>query len=172
MARAGRSGSGGLFGESRLHVKTDRTLHRAERSFVPPRHQPVVQRLIDPAGRSFRTWLQENPAWGWGWIGWADNYLFAPPTQRNLTRAEQILQEGLAVDGIEERNVFYERLEHLYEEQGRKQEAAKMRASLKKFNPEVLHSPITPIKRTSPKVGRNDPCPCGSGRKFKKCCGA
>jgi hypothetical protein len=23
-----------------------------------------------------------------------------------------------------------------------------------------------------PKVGRNDPCPCGSGKKFKKCCGA
>lgn len=23
----------------------------------------------------------------------------------------------------------------------------------------------------SPKVGRNDPCPCGSGRKFKRCCG-
>jgi uncharacterized protein YecA (UPF0149 family) len=22
-----------------------------------------------------------------------------------------------------------------------------------------------------PKVGRNEPCPCGSGRKFKKCCG-
>jgi SEC-C motif domain protein len=22
------------------------------------------------------------------------------------------------------------------------------------------------------KIGRNDPCPCGSGRKFKKCCGA
>ena len=26
--------------------------------------------------------------------------------------------------------------------------------------------------RATPKVGRNDPCPCGSGRKFKKCCGA
>ena len=24
----------------------------------------------------------------------------------------------------------------------------------------------------SPKVGRNDPCPCGSGRKYKRCCGA
>ena len=23
-----------------------------------------------------------------------------------------------------------------------------------------------------PKVGRNDPCPCGSGRKYKRCCGA
>ncbi|MBQ7721705.1 MAG: SEC-C domain-containing protein, partial [Kiritimatiellae bacterium] len=22
------------------------------------------------------------------------------------------------------------------------------------------------------KVGRNDPCPCGSGKKFKKCCGS
>jgi uncharacterized protein len=29
-----------------------------------------------------------------------------------------------------------------------------------------------PIVRGAPKVGRNDPCPCGSGLKFKKCCGA
>ena len=28
-----------------------------------------------------------------------------------------------------------------------------------------------PIRREQPKVGRNDPCPCGSGKKFKKCCG-
>lgn len=28
------------------------------------------------------------------------------------------------------------------------------------------------IKNIEPKVGRNDPCPCGSGKKFKKCCGA
>ena len=28
-----------------------------------------------------------------------------------------------------------------------------------------------PLAR-APKVGRNDPCPCGSGRKYKKCCGA
>jgi preprotein translocase subunit SecA len=27
------------------------------------------------------------------------------------------------------------------------------------------------IKRQQPKVGRNDPCPCGSGKKYKKCCG-
>lgn len=29
-----------------------------------------------------------------------------------------------------------------------------------------------PVMRSAPKVGRNDPCPCGSGKKFKKCCGA
>jgi uncharacterized protein len=28
------------------------------------------------------------------------------------------------------------------------------------------------VRRTSAKVGRNEPCPCGSGRKYKQCCGA
>jgi SEC-C motif-containing protein len=27
-----------------------------------------------------------------------------------------------------------------------------------------------PVKSTAPKVGRNDPCPCGSGKKYKHCC--
>ena len=29
----------------------------------------------------------------------------------------------------------------------------------------------TTVKREAAKVGRNDPCPCGSGKKYKKCCG-
>jgi preprotein translocase subunit SecA len=28
-----------------------------------------------------------------------------------------------------------------------------------------------PIRRSLPKVGRNEPCPCGSGKKYKNCCG-
>src|SRR5262249_17650375 len=32
-------------------------------------------------------------------------------------------------------------------------------------------APTAPY-RTPDKVGRNDPCPCGSGKKYKKCCGA
>ena len=31
--------------------------------------------------------------------------------------------------------------------------------------------PKNPIIRDTPKIGRNDPCICGNGRKFKKCCG-
>ena len=35
------------------------------------------------------------------------------------------------------------------------------------------HAPGSePLVRGSPKIGRNDPCPCGSGKKFKRCCGA
>jgi SEC-C motif domain protein len=29
-----------------------------------------------------------------------------------------------------------------------------------------------PVRRTEPRVGRNDPCPCGSGKKYKRCHGA
>jgi uncharacterized protein len=29
---------------------------------------------------------------------------------------------------------------------------------------------VAPIRRAEPRVGRNDPCPCGSGKKYKKCC--
>ena len=31
---------------------------------------------------------------------------------------------------------------------------------------------VQTIKREGPKVGRNDPCPCGSGKKYKKCHGS
>ena len=33
-------------------------------------------------------------------------------------------------------------------------------------------APYLPYRRSQPKVGRNQPCPCGSGKKFKRCCGA
>jgi len=31
---------------------------------------------------------------------------------------------------------------------------------------------VETVRRAGPKVGRNDPCPCGSGRKYKQCHGA
>jgi preprotein translocase subunit SecA len=33
-------------------------------------------------------------------------------------------------------------------------------------------APVQQVVRSGAKVGRNDPCPCGSGKKYKKCCGA
>jgi len=32
-------------------------------------------------------------------------------------------------------------------------------------------APHKQVTRATPKIGRNDPCPCGSGKKYKKCCG-
>jgi preprotein translocase subunit SecA len=49
-------------------------------------------------------------------------------------------------------------------------------AGLQGERKEAQHSPgsttPTTVRRTTPKVGRNDPCPCGSGKKYKKCHGA
>ena len=45
-----------------------------------------------------------------------------------------------------------------------------------KKHPEVLQGgetmKVETVRREEPKVGRNDSCPCGSGKKYKKCCGA
>ncbi len=40
--------------------------------------------------------------------------------------------------------------------------------SLRESDPDVQVS--NTVTRTSQRVGRNDPCPCGSGRKYKQCC--
>ena len=40
--------------------------------------------------------------------------------------------------------------------------------------PALIKDPATiswTYRRIGPKIGRNDPCPCGSGKKYKKCCG-
>lgn len=34
----------------------------------------------------------------------------------------------------------------------------------------IIHKPQT-VRREGEKTGRNDPCPCGSGKKYKACCG-
>ena len=38
-------------------------------------------------------------------------------------------------------------------------------------NGDELELVIPAARREAPKVGRNDPCPCGSGKKYKNCCG-
>ncbi|HYP08335.1 MAG TPA: SEC-C metal-binding domain-containing protein, partial [Bryobacteraceae bacterium] len=50
------------------------------------------------------------------------------------------------------------------------------RLMLHGHNPVFFGDEAAPAEAAAPvpagKVGRNDPCPCGSGKKFKKCCGA
>jgi hypothetical protein len=36
----------------------------------------------------------------------------------------------------------------------------------------IIPQKVETVRRSEPKVGRNDPCPCGSGKKYKKCHGA
>jgi preprotein translocase subunit SecA len=69
--------------------------------------------------------------------------------------------------------------ERLYKVQIRKEEEARaeppapkpQRMRLSRGEAEETADKETPSARQAPKVGRNDPCPCGSGKKYKRCCG-
>jgi len=43
-------------------------------------------------------------------------------------------------------------------------------SSVRPFADDPPERPM-PFRKAAPKIGRNEPCPCGSGKKFKKCCG-
>ncbi|MDR0376943.1 MAG: DnaJ domain-containing protein [Spirochaetaceae bacterium] len=54
----------------------------------------------------------------------------------------------------------------------KKYKKLKRRAGIDYDDDEPEEAPPETVRRTQPKVGRNDPCPCGSGKKYKRCCGA
>jgi len=49
---------------------------------------------------------------------------------------------------------------------------AESAAAVYEYSRSIADDPQQPYRRQTGKVGRNDPCPCGSGKKYKKCCGA
>jgi preprotein translocase subunit SecA len=69
---------------------------------------------------------------------------------------------------------FKEFLRNLPMNQGRGEDArttTTSSTSSQNSDPELEPQITLPVTRSAPKVGRNDPCPCGSGKKFKQCCG-
>ncbi len=54
----------------------------------------------------------------------------------------------------------------------KREEKKRIVAGLPGEDEEPLPPPVEPIKKEQTgEIGRNDPCPCGSGKKYKKCCG-
>jgi hypothetical protein len=80
-------------------------------------------------------------------------------------RGEKTWVEKYPLDWVDDAAVFVK--SHFF--QPRTPSPKKSKKS-KKFAPSETESET--IVRDGPKIGRNDPCPCGSGKKYKKCCGA
>jgi uncharacterized protein YecA (UPF0149 family) len=56
--------------------------------------------------------------------------------------------------------------------ENRRDKARKVKAGLPGEDEQPLPPPVETIRtEKGGTVGRNDPCPCGSGKKYKKCCG-
>lgn len=178
--------------------------------------------LTGKAEELYEDWLDSDPRWGWGWIGWADYHTAGWRKSRDYERAEELLRHGYAVPGVRDRDSIASRLRDLCEETGRADEArefAKLVSQSERNAPSVSASHMgeladdgpgpTVVRQTtrldfgaeglplnqfddamrmlraqssgSPRsgaparaaeVGRNAPCPCGSTKKFKKCCGS
>jgi tetratricopeptide (TPR) repeat protein len=135
--------------------------------------------MSEKAGELFRSWLDADPGWGWGWIGWADCYLPWGGRTADFVRAEELLSRGYRVPGVRDRAEIAERLKEMCEDSGRPDEARQFGEQAKRLRQEHLRPAARPVlsqsagqTRRRVKVGRNDPCPCGSGKKFKKCCGS
>jgi preprotein translocase subunit SecA len=107
------------------------------------------------------------------------------------------LKEGIGLRGYGQRNplqeyqkegyqMFMELIQRIKEEtveklfqvqMARPAEVARFEAKkekplvLSRGGGEAAEKQAPPVKRETRKVGRNEPCPCGSGKKYKKCCG-
>lgn len=193
--RVAASGAGGPAGSYRQdrpsRKKTEAFSHRRRdlaESYYELDETPSAEAL-------FRGWLNLNPR-GWGWIDWSDCYRFAPTELRDWGTSEQLLSEGLAMANVRDRSALAERLADLCEEQGRAEEAKPIAAAMEtslnissaatvlrqrteiSFGGEglplielsnvaaMLRGTSSPVTVGRPKVGRNNPCPCGSGTKF------
>ena len=135
--------------------------------------------MSEKAEELFRSWLDADPGWGWGWIGWADCYLPRAGRPADLARAEKLLHRGYRVPGVRDRVFIAERLQEVCEDSGRPDEARQFGVQAERLRREPLRPAVRSVPAPAPgniartvKVGRNAPCPCGSGKKFKKCCGS
>lgn len=133
--------------------------------------------MAEKAEELFGSWLDADPGWGFGWIGWADCYLPWDGRAADFGRAEKILQRGYRVPGVRDRDIIAERLQEVCEKTDRPDEARQFGEQAERLRQKPLRPAAGPTLAQPPgptarrvKVGRNDPCPCGSGKKFKKCC--
>jgi preprotein translocase subunit SecA len=102
---------------------------------------------------------------------------------------QEYKKEGFAIFGVMMTNISRNVCEKLFHIQVRREESestAQHLAEAKQKPRKVIESgggtapaqaaqaseEPQPVRRAEPKVGRNDPCPCGSGKKYKKCHGA
>ena len=113
------------------------------------------------AEQEFETMLTNDPTAGWVYIGYASCYALELEHPR-YDKAMDIMIRGLNVPDLRERSDVLECADAICQEFGTAD------AEKSKLYKHELHK-LSSARVT--KIGRNEPCPCGSGTKYKKCCG-
>jgi len=119
----------------------------------------------------FKDWIQEDPDSGWAYSGWAGCLrLFSKRNQ--YEKAEEVLLAGYARSGLRDKKYVVEGFVNLYNDMGETKKAKEFQEIYIGY--QSAEAERSDYNKTEPvrvvKVGRNEPCPCGSGKKYKKCC--
>ena len=144
--------------------------------------------------RLFEEWLQDDPDWSLGYRAWAECYIHRND-EKDYDKAEDILLKGYTKGEPRDRYEAVANLMAIYDDTGRPEKFKEMEkifielsdsipehveadkafkkdllAMQRPNPPNVFYNKPEPIRVV--KIGRNEPCPCNSGKKYKKCCGA
>ena len=101
--------------------------------------------MTEQAEELFGSWLDADPGWGWGWIGWADCYLPWGGRTADLGRAEELLSRGYRVPGVRDRAYIAGRLQEVCEDSGRPGEARQFAEQARRLR----HEPLRPAARAA-----------------------
>jgi len=149
---------------------TDELLISNARIAIAEAHYEIGDESIGE--QLFKEWIEEDPDNGWPYCGWADCCRVDRSGAGN-EKAENILLAGYERSGLRDKEYVVDRLVTIYEEMGKNEkyvEFKKIYDELQRAKQKT--SKPQPMPAKSEKIGRNAPCPCNSGKKYKKCCGA
>ena len=160
-----------------------------EESLFDAKERTEIERLVMAMAADMRMklnekilpdlWFYEDEAGNPDFYTWCNAYLYAldiVPTDWfeavDQEEFEDLFYPIMALGGIYDEEENGEVILHLNEKQLTQLESDLSHVLLDIFWywQAIINKPQT-VRREGEKVGRNDPCPCGSGKKYKACCG-
>jgi len=124
----------------------------------------------------FESLIADEPNWSWGHIALADYYAMdCDPA--HYDKAVEIIDRASQLPLIDEYDALRERAELYFGEMDDDEKITSYGAKLRRLAEEPGQQTATAVETAqkviaekATKIGRNSPCPCGSGKKYKKCC--
>lgn len=130
---------------------------------------------MEALDRQYEQQLSQDPTWGEGYLLWACN---CTDTSGGTRKAIAILKQGIAQPvldaGYADKAELLNELIDFCKEAGDTEAQALYEDQFRALQPTLPRSSrfFKQVPVRSQKIGRNEPCPCGSGKKYKNCCGA
>ncbi len=144
---------------------------QAQREF----YNPIIFPIEDEAGEPIlgKDGLVALAPWATGFYvalsQFSDRVALTAEVEAALLKINRHLELDEEDEDFEENKAIRAEVERITPLRGLEEGMADMMAGVLEIA--RLNCPHQPVSRATPKIGRNDPCPCGSGKKFKQCCG-